>query len=282
MPGVLLDANAYRGLGRARFDALLEFERAREVTRYAEGFALTELLAHLLDPPESMAFRSCRAALVRMFRRVAGEGPCGIIRDSQSRLVEVVTGKGLDDHDAHTDQLRLLLMHVGHDYALSMIEPQLRAIASHVKAMEDHWTATMRALQQRTAPDVGPTQKDDAMRLRIKETSRVQSAGFLLRVAGQPATPEAVARVRRGAAACVEFGACIYDRVVFDRIDVEADAIRNLLWDQWLAFNVGQTIGPRPLWVVTDDRAIREAAEAVGLGDRVHTLTEYERWLQGS
>ena len=80
----------------------------------------------------------------------------------------------------------------------------------------------------------------------------------------------------------MEFGACIYDRVVFDRIDVEADAIRNLLWDQWLAFNVGQTIGPRPLWVVTDDRAIREAAEAVGLGDRVHTLTEYERWLQGS
>src|SRR5881398_614111 len=73
MPAVLLDANAYRGMGRERFDALVELERQRQVTRYAEPFAVMELLAHLLDRPETKTFRSCRASLGRVFRRCAGD-----------------------------------------------------------------------------------------------------------------------------------------------------------------------------------------------------------------
>jgi hypothetical protein len=285
MPAVLLDANAYIMMGRARFDALVELERTRQVTRYAEPMALTELLAHLVDPTDPSEFRSCRAAVVRMFQRCAGEGPCGIIRDSESRCAEVLTGKGLNENDEHTNQLRFLLMHVGHDFPLSMIEPQLRTIKAHVAAMEAQWADTMRELQRKVPLRPGETQKKDPMRVRITESSRVASANMLVRFAseatGKPVVlpDRALAAARRVAAPWIEFGARIYDKVVFDRVNVESPAIRNLLWDQWLAFNIGQTIGPRTLWLVTDDVAFKDAAEATGYGDRVLTLGAYERWL---
>jgi len=277
MPAVLLDANAYRKMGRVQFDALVELERQRQVTRYAEPFALQELLAHLLDDPASKVFRSCRASVDRVYRRCAGDGPCGIIRDSESRIAEAVTGKGLAKNDEHTEQLRLLLMHVGQGHPLALIEPQLRSIADHIAAEEARWADTMRRLQKNA--DAPQTQKDDPMRMRIMESSRDGTARYFLRIAGQAPSGEAVARVRRGAAGFVEFGARIFDRVVFDRVNVDLSKIRNFLWDLRLAFNIGQTIGPRTLWVVTCDGAFAEAAAATGFGDRVYSVTAYEQWL---
>src|SRR5207244_1318803 len=82
-PGVLLDANVYRSMPEAQFTALVEAERRREIARYAEPFSLQELLAHLADPQDP-EFKWCRQAVVRVYRRVSGDGPCGIIRDSES------------------------------------------------------------------------------------------------------------------------------------------------------------------------------------------------------
>lgn len=107
MPAVLLDANVYRSLGSARFETMVTLERERGVTRYGEPFALTELLVHLADPQDE-DFAPCRAAVIRMFRRCEGDGPCGMIRDSESRLAELITGKGLAKHEAHTNQLLIL------------------------------------------------------------------------------------------------------------------------------------------------------------------------------
>lgn len=86
--------------------------------------------------------------------------------------------------------------------------------------------------------------------------------------------------MRRGAVAWVEFGAHIFDRVVFDRINVDLPEVQNYLWDQRLAFNIGQTIRPRILWLVTDEGAFKDAAEAAGHGDRVRKLSAYEDWLR--
>src|SRR5207247_58907 len=120
--------------------AIVEAEPRREVARYAEPVALTELLAHLADPQDP-SFGPCRQAVVRVYRRVgpgAGE-PCGIIRDSESRLAELITGKGLEKHDAHTEQLGFICAHVGLTPAgqpLEGIEQQLGAIAAHVAGVE--------------------------------------------------------------------------------------------------------------------------------------------------
>ncbi len=88
-----------------------------------------------------------------------------------------------------------------------------------------------------------------------------------------------VARVLRGAAAAVEFEALIWEKVAFDGAKPEAPHIRNLRWDQRIAFNIGWSMRGRPLWLVTDDRVFARVAKAVGHEDRLHTLAAYERWL---
>lgn len=282
-----------------RFARLLELERQRQVTRYAEPFVLTELLARLADPQHG-DFGPCRAAVVRMFQRCAGEGPCGIIRDSESRLAEALSGKGLDAHDEHTNQLRFLLMHVGHNYPLATIEPQLRTLARHVEATEAQWADVMRRLQQKIAAireedrqqRIAAIRPEDAernkignpgMRARTAVTNRqVNATKLLMDFASQavgPPTEETIARVRRGAAAWIEFAVHVLDKVTYEGINVDAPEVRNFVWDQRFAFNIGQNIGGRTLWLVTDERAFADVAKVTGYGDRVHTVESYERWL---
>ena len=95
----------------------------------------------------------------------------------------------------------------------------------------------------------------------------------------EPLPEELVARVRTGAAAWIEFEAQLWRKAAFDGANPEAPRIRNLRWDQRIAFNIGQSIGARPLWLVTRDRDFARAAKAAGHGDRVLRLTAYERRL---
>jgi hypothetical protein len=294
MPAVLLDANAYRSIGPARFDVLLELERQRQVARYAEPFAVMELLTHLANPQDP-AFAQCRAAVVRIYRRCVGGEPCGIIRDSESRLAEAITGKGLEKHDAHTDQLTLIVMHVGEGRPLSDIERQLRAIAAHVTDVEARFAGgTMRRLQTTVGALLADEEPEERRKTRkgaretlASEVQRRRIAERLLRYecheAGialpEPPPDELVARVLKGAAAGIEFEAQLLGKAAFDGVNVEATKIRNLRWDQRIAFNIGQTLGGRRLWLVTNDGEFAKAAEATGYGDRVHTLAAYEQWL---
>ena len=64
-------------------------------------------------------------------------------------------------------------------------------------------------------------------------------------------------------------------------MNIDAPEVRNFVWDQRFAFNIGQNIGGRTLWLVTDDGAFADVAAATGYGDRVYTLAAYERWLSG-
>jgi hypothetical protein len=293
LPGVLFDANVYRKTGWTDFAALLELERKRQVYRYAEPFVLTELLAHLADATDK-AFGTSQAAVVRMFQRCSGDGPCGMIRDSESRLVEAITGKVLEKHDAHTDQLRLLLMHVGHGFPLSAIESQLRTIEAHVAAIEEQWADEMGRLQLKVggilAEEEGEqrrTTRLNAMRTHASEAPRLVIAEKLLRDACQavgralpdPPPAELVARVRRGAVAQVEFRAQALAKSAFEAAEFSTSRMRNLVWDERLAFNIGQTIGTRPLWLVTDDRAFARVAEATGHADRVLKPAAYTQLL---
>jgi hypothetical protein len=153
MPRVLLDSNVYRGADRARFDALLEAERRRGVARYCEPFVASEFLAHLADPADP-DFRSCRRAVVRLYRRcnATAGGECGMLPDSESRLAEFVTGKVLDRHAAYAEQMVLPL--VG-DIGLTPLDqplpagmqPHLRLIAEHMAQMEEGFAGQMRQVQ---------------------------------------------------------------------------------------------------------------------------------------
>jgi len=292
-PGVLLDVNAYR-LAEPRFVALVELERSRGVARYADPFVLTELLAHLADPHDP-DFGWCQSAVIRMYRRCGGDGPCGILRDTESRVHELITGTGIAKHEAHTEQLRLLLMHVGSRRPLSGIQPQLSTLKAHIAQVEAEFADHMGRSRDAIAAALDHEDPEERSRLRKNamgwvgsEPRQRQMAERViedsLRDSGAPVpTPvpaSLVTRVRDALAVGLEFEAQMLRKTLFDGANLDAPHIRNLRWDQRIAYNVGQTIRGQPLWVVTDDLAFSAAATPVGLGDRVHTLARYEQWLR--
>ena len=286
----------------ARFAAIMELERHRQVARYAEPFAVMELLAHLSNPQDP-AFASCRRAVGRVFRRCgpAGGELCGIVRDSESRLHELITGKGLEGHDTRTETVGVLIGRIATTpFDQPLLEEEnsrLRVIAAHVAEMEAAFADSGRRLQQ-TIKAVIDSEQDPTERERIwrnvmatnaSDVQRKAIAEGLLRTwcreAGlslpEPPPSALVERVLKCAPGWIEFEARVWRTVAFDGANVESSRIRNLRWDQRIAFNIGQTIGQRPLWLVTDDSAFARVAEATGFEDRVHTLVAYERWLQG-
>lgn len=300
LPGVLLDSNAYLALSDARFDALLEAERRRGVARYCEPFVVSEFLAHLADPADP-AFGRSRRAVVRVYRRcnVAAGGECGILRDSEARLCEFITGKVLEKHDAYTEQVVAPLVgDIGltpHDRPLppGMYE-HLRAIAAHLAGVEAQFADVGRGLKAVIATAVAGEDREGrkatmkgARRTHESSATRRNFADTIIRQAYENAElappdplPDAlVARVLKGAAAAIEFEALIWDKLAFDGANPDKTRIRNLRWDQRIAFNIGQTMRGRPLWLVTDDGDFARAAKAAGHEDRVYTLAAYERWL---
>lgn len=299
-PGVLLDSNAYRGMSEARFDALLDAERRRGVARYCEPFVVSEFLAHLADQADP-AFGSCRRAVVRVYRRcnVAAGGECGILRDSEARLCEFITGKVLEKHDAYTEQVVAPL--VG-DIGLTSLdrplppdmEPHLRLIAAHMAEVEAQFADVGRGLKtvietavagedregrKATMKLARRTHKSPATRRSFAETM-IRQAYENAELAPPDPIPDAlVERVLKGAAAAIEFEALIWEKLAFDGAKPDKTRIRNLRWDQRIAFNIGQTMRGRPLWLVTDDADFARAAKAARHEDRVLTLAAYERWL---
>ena len=301
LPGVLLDSNAYRAMSDARFDALFEAEKRRGVARYCEPFVVSEFLAHLADLADP-DYRSCRRAVGRVHRRcnVGAGGECGILRDSESRMAEFVTGTGLERHDAYTERVVAPLFAdialTPADQPLTRMEPHLCGIAEHMAGIEAGFAATGRRLQATIGAIVAGEGREErkgtmrrARRTHASPATRRTFAEIFIRQAYQGAglrpldpLPDAlVARVLGGAAAAIEFEALIWEKIAFDGANPDAPEIRNLRWDQRIAYNIGWSMRGRPLWLVTDDRAFARVAKAVGHQDRVRALSAYERWLEG-
>ena len=174
------------------------------------------------------------------------------------------------------------------------MEPHLRAIAEHIAGIERGFADTGRRLQATIGTIVGDEGREErkgtmkqARRTHASPATRRTFAEIFIRQAYEGAgtappdpLPDAlVARVLRGAAAAIEFEALIWDKLAFDGANPEAPDIRNVRWDQRIAFNIGWSMRDQPLWLVTDDGAFAKVAKAVGHEDRVRTLAGYERWL---
>jgi hypothetical protein len=282
LPAVLLDANAYRALSDARFDPLFEAERSRGVARYCDPFVVSEFLAHLADPADP---------------DFPG-GECGILRDSESRLAEFITGKGLKAHDDYTEKVVAPLFAdialTPADQPLTRMEPHLRGIAEHMAGIKSAFADTGRRLQETIdtilageGPEERKATLQRARRTHESAATRRTFAEAFIRqayasagIAPPDPLPDAlVARVLQGAAAAIEFEALIWETIAFQRAKPDSPHIRSLRWDQRIAFNIGWAMRGQSLWLITDDGAFARVAKAVGHEDRVHTLEAYEQWL---
>jgi hypothetical protein len=299
LPAVLLDSNVYRGLSDTRFDTLLAAELSRGVARYCEPFVISEFLAHLANPADP-DFVSCRRAVVRVYRRcnVGAGGECGILRDSESRLAEFVTGKGLAKQDAYTEGVVAPLFAdialTPFDQPLTRMEPHLRLIAAHMAEVEAGFADDIRRLKAHVdavlVGETGEERKATMLRARKMHESPVTRRTFAEIIIQQayskagtalpdPIPGAVITGVLVGCGPAIEFEALIWEKVVFQDAKPESQHIINLRWDQRIAYNIGWMMRGRPLWLVTDDRDFARAATAAGYEGRVHKLAAYERSL---
>jgi hypothetical protein len=68
---------------------------------------------------------------------------------------------------------------------------------------------------------------------------------------------------------------------VCDGANLEKPRIRNLLWDQEIAFSIGNSISGHRVVVVTNDAFFKEAAKLAGTESSVCSLSEYLALLDG-
>jgi hypothetical protein len=298
LPAVVYDTNVYRGLSDGGLDRLVELERRRGVARFVDPVVLSELLAHFLDSDEKEQ-RSCRAAIGRAYRRSAGDGPCGIIRDSESRLFEFVTGTPLKRNDDFVDNpLRILFERVAKTTWTQPFDEEdksrLEILAAHVPEQEARFVARLRGLQDTIGAIVADESRETrnetmkrAQALHESEGNRTTHVESLIRstfrqvglTAPEPLPARLVERVRKGCAGLLEFEHQIYAKVGHTRVNVDKEKIRNAVWDRLIAFNIGQSIGHWPLLLIAEDGIFAEVAQAAGHSDRVATLAAYEQWL---
>jgi len=300
MPGVLLDANVYRSLPEARFAPLLEAELHKGVARFCDPFVTAELLAHAADPADPQ-HRPCRVAIRRAQRRCRSDagGTCGMLQDSESRLVLLVTGRPIARHDEYT-QLRILpLMEavatIPLDQPLTVAEPELREVARNIAERKEEFAQSAVRLQETIAeivkdeePETRRETLKNSRRTHGSEANRRLTAERMIRGAFEnsglrppdPIPEELFKRVWSRIATAVEFECQIWDKVAFDGALATSRAIRTLRWDQRIAHYIGDVVHGHPLWFITEDADFARAAAAAGMGERVKSLDAYEGWLQ--
>jgi hypothetical protein len=299
LPAVVYDTNVYRGLSDERFGRLVELERRRGVARFVDPVVLTELLAHLLDSDETEQ-RSCRAAIGRAYRRSEGyDGLGGIIRDSESRLVELITGTPLRRNDDFVDNpLRILFERVAKTPWTQPFDEEdrsrLQILAAHLPEQEARFVARMRGLQETVGgivatepPETRNEMMGRARALHESAENRATHVELLIRSSFRevglpvpdPLPAGLVERIGKSCAGLLAFEHHIYGKVGHTHVNVDEAKIRNAVWDRLIAFNIGQSIGHWPLLLVADDGVFTEVAQAAGRRDRVATLAVYEQWL---
>ena len=298
---VVFDTNVCRALTGTGLATLIEAERRRGVAQYADPWVIMELLTHLADR-EDPDYRPCRTALKGLWNRCTrpeeSGRPCGILNDSESQIVRIVTGRRLPSHEQTTTALtqacEVIALAPDGD-PLAEIDETVRFIARHVAEKEGEFAAHLRESRAHALAVVG--KYDEAQQKQVVAVSRreVESSALLRDVLARhlvrgafrdvglpvpdPVDPEMVRGMRRIAAVAIEFYTHIIGKAVFDGINPDAPRTRNLMWDHRISYIIGQELDYGPIWLVTDDPAFARAATPVGLADRVLRLKDYQAWL---
>jgi len=293
MYSVICDANVLRSWNHERFTQILAGEHARGIVQLTDPWTLFELIARLRDP-RSRDYWPCRRALHRAWLRSLQTEPPGLIFPAEAQIVGLLFGRELPDV---IDTLNVLLevcriiATAGDADTLEEIQPAIVSIAEQVTERESWFGSHLAELTHlvRNHGGVG----DDARGLtrareflRSNEFTMVDAPALVKRAYSQaglevpsPLPEDQVAMIARVCAIGSMATATAIERVVCDGANTDSDRIRNLLWDQEVAFQVGQQVGGFSTLLVTDDRLFKEAAARAGGGGAVLSAAEYSTRL---
>lgn len=291
MKAAILDTNVFRSLNDSEFAKLLELEARAGVYPVVDSWTIMELLAGLAatDAPEVRAYE---AAIRRLAdRSLRGNGHLVLPYQAQAR--KLLLDEQSLDHKERAQYLAdtaLWAASVTRVDEESVLLQRCRDMALHVSEVEQRFATDVTELGlalKRGVEELGGTVGRDLRRLLRSTQPLEQSARILieatLRQSGRPvpkeipqqAVHEVVDVFRTGFVAM----AMALERIHCDGANVESDRIRNLVWDQNIAANVGHHLGEFPVLVVTDDRFFADAARRTGHTSAVATHSEYAELL---
>lgn len=297
---VALDTNIYRGVGDELFKAILAAEASRSVIPHADPWSMVELLAHLSDPSDP-AFGPSKHAVRRLSHRCLRPPPDGrahgVLADAEVQIAQFVTGRPLEANKGSTLELVTLCQAVETTDPTELPAAGLESLgklAEHVMATEEwfagHIAEVKHQLQEamRSSPDSTISERNKAIEAFFQSDAAARlDAGSLIRRAYSqqglaipvPVPEDLITRVVEAFRAGITATALAYKRTLQNDVNLNKPRIRNLIWDQNIAFNIGQRVLDRDILIVTKDGYFRDAAVEAGFPDAVYGCDQYLRWL---
>jgi hypothetical protein len=287
----ILDSNALRGIRDNRLSALIEAEKSAGVRRFADPWTLMELLAHLRsvdDPAYWPSRRGLRRCALRALQ--PRDGVPRVVAPSESQLARLLFGSVPREMDENLDALvevaRIVAEAEDAD-DLSSVHDRIEAVAQHVGEKEAWFAEYFEDLRLRVlaASDSTTAKEHNAVIrafTRSEEGIRADAVALATRAFRQtgrqvpePMPDNIIDRVvaASGPASCA--AALLLEIILCDGANLDKFRIRNLLWDQEVASDVGQSIEGLPVILVTNDSFFGRAAALSGHNGVVCTLEKY-------
>jgi hypothetical protein len=300
---VTFDTNLYRKLSSERFTALAAAERRLSIRPLASYYVATEFLAHLADRQDP-SFGPSLGGLTRLWEHTHtydGAAYVTHVLEPAERQVAYVLFPEFRKHLPPSESLGGFIGRVVHTAPADLpgaFHQDLVGFRDFVREKEESFVASLfDRIVRILVPDAtswhdvtsNTTLRTGLLKaIREGKGRRHGAEGFVRRVVetfDYQCSEETI--VERVAAMQEIFPVPLHvvDRLVVSIIERGLDMTRksraNSLWDIHISFSIGTraTFDTAPLWLITDDAAILDAAKGAG-SQSVKSLNEYSRILE--
>jgi hypothetical protein len=290
MKAVILDTNILRGWNQPpTFDEFLSAERIHGIAQLADSWTLFELLTHLADPADK-AYMQCLLGIRRATQRSLLDDPPRIVFPAEAQIARLLFGSEPPEISNTMTETVACCRYIYSEpkgSTLGKAAPTLRAIAAHNLELEAFFVEHTRSLREdvHAAPidsQHGTATKQARAFLRSDAAAAADAASMVTRAYKQMGrdVPEPLPEpeVRKVRDACRTGSAALaiaLERILCDGANPDNTRIRNFLWDQEVAFSMGNRIAGLPVLLVSEDPIFKDAAAAVGAADTVVSLRMY-------
>jgi len=289
----VLDSNIYRSLSEEALVALMEKERQVSVVASPCYQVVQELMAHLV--PGDPEYGLCHAALSRMGRHCRYFNGYSymfkFVADGLDQVAVAVFGRPVGD-PAMPEVLAGLLGDIVEGCVLRNPEAfaaDFAEIARHVRDARTDFAAAVRGIESELAAHlIGADDQERGLRdsgrraviCKALESNSVLEgpAGMIYRQLAEwldlptnPLPPAGVARIVEGFPTPLRFFNRVVKGCICDGWRVEGKKRLGVAHDVRISFLISADARASgvPIWLVTDDQLIHDAAAAAGLANRV-------------
>ena len=302
MLSVVFDTNVYRGTGNTKFDEIIAAEKRYGIRPLLNYLVATEPLTHLTDP-DTQDFAKSIAALRRVVSHCTrdGDGRIKFLPTADEQVIDIAFGvreskAEILDRELYRSLLGRIVSEPYEDWQADH-RLAIAAIAGRVGRSEEafaadlwrrivkplvptaaEWKDVVRA--DRRAESLADLDSDEAVERAV--TVVVERARSFLEYS--PTRQEmmvAQERVRGAYGTAHRFHVALVRDLIKNGPDMTKSSRKNHVWDHQIAFSTwpGATAGGLPLWLITSDQAILDAAARAGASSNFRSFDSYKALL---